>query len=318
MIFIQNIIRKCFTFLSFPQNLKKEQLTKQQYKIIDYIYLKAKIFFYKNSNTLQTHKIFSKKVLNIILAKSLKNFLQLGFIQKMFFVHNRIYLFNLLKKLTQSREGLFWKKLLKEDSVGNPVPYFLERSTSGNLIRQVYLLKKFVDFSKINLQKIENVIEVGGGYGCLAKIFYKINPKINYTIFDTYEVNLLQYYYLNSLNIKSTLGTAGKISLVCSIKDLTKKVNSLKIKKNNTLYTANWSLSEMPLSLRKKLLFLLKKTNFSMVAFQDIFEHINNVEYFKKTQSQLGNHFNYSINEFREMNFALTKRKNFILFIKND
>lgn len=318
MILIQNIIRKCLTFLSFPHNLQQEQLTKYQYKIIDYVNLKAKTFFYKNSNTLQTHKIFSKKVLSIILEKSLKNFLRRGFIQKMFFVHNRIYLYNLLKNLIQSRDGSFWKTLLKEDLVGNPVPYFLEKSTSGNLIRQVYLLKKFVTFSKINLQDIENVIEVGGGYGCMAKIFYKINSNINYSIFDTYEVNLLQYYYLNSLNIRSTLGISGKISLISSIKDLNKKVNSIKIKKNNTLYIANWSLSEMPISLRKKLFFLLKKTNYTMVAFQDIFEHINNLEYFKKTSSRLSDKRHYIINEFKEMNLLLNKRKNFVLFIKND
>ena len=40
------------------------------------------------------------------------------------------------------------------------------------------------------------VFEFGGGYGNMAYSFCKINKNIKYIIFDTYEVNLLQYYYL--------------------------------------------------------------------------------------------------------------------------
>lgn len=42
------------------------------------------------------------------------------------------------------------------------------------------------------------MIEIGGGYGCMAKIFQEINQDVDYTIFDLPEINLLQYYYLKS------------------------------------------------------------------------------------------------------------------------
>ena len=38
-----------------------------------------------------------------------------------------------------------WNILLKENNIGNPVPYFLYSKSSGNRIRQVYILKKFID-----------------------------------------------------------------------------------------------------------------------------------------------------------------------------
>ena len=46
-------------------------------------------------------------------------------------------------------------------------------------------------------------MNLGGGYGCMARIFRKSTKKIKYTIFDTEYVNLIQYYYLknNSLNV---------------------------------------------------------------------------------------------------------------------
>jgi 16S rRNA G1207 methylase RsmC len=51
---------------------------------------------------------------------------------------------------------------------------------------------------KIDLKKdIKKVFEFGGGYGCMARIFSKINKNVKYTCFDTHYVNLLQYYYLN-------------------------------------------------------------------------------------------------------------------------
>ena len=34
----------------------------------------------------------------------------------------------------------------------------------------------------------------------VAQIFYKISNKVNYYIYDMYEVNLLQYYYLKMNN----------------------------------------------------------------------------------------------------------------------
>ena len=46
-----------------------------------------------------------------------------------------------------------WKKLLVENNVGNPVNYFLYKKSSGNRIRQVYHLKKFVDFANLDLKK---------------------------------------------------------------------------------------------------------------------------------------------------------------------
>ena len=73
---------------------------------------------------MNTHKIFSNSVLSLIKSGNLQNFLRLGFIQKMFFVHNRFYNYKFLKKIL-SKKSEFWIKLLSENSVGNPVPFFL-------------------------------------------------------------------------------------------------------------------------------------------------------------------------------------------------
>ena len=53
-----------------------------------------------SNNKLKTHILFSKTVDSLIKEKKLDNFLRQGFIQKMFFVHNRLYnIFFFLKLL---------------------------------------------------------------------------------------------------------------------------------------------------------------------------------------------------------------------------
>jgi hypothetical protein len=144
--------------------------------------------------------------LKLIIQKNLLNFLQRGFIQQMFFIHNRLFIIFELLELFNDKKWYFWRKIIKEDNIGNPVRFFLYPYSSGNKIHQTYHLKKFCDFSKFDLKNLNNVVEFGGGYGNMAKIFKKkINPKLNYIIFDTKEVSLLQYYYLKKSNVKVTI-----------------------------------------------------------------------------------------------------------------
>ena len=89
----------------------------------------------------------------------------------------------------------------------------------------------------------------------MARIFTKINKNIKYTIFDTEIVNLIQFYYLKSLNLKVGFNQ-NKIKLV-------HKQNYNKRKIKNSLFIANWSISETPLNFRKK----IYKRNFKKRIF---------------------------------------------------
>lgn len=235
------------------------------------------------SSKLNTHTIFSEKILNLIKKKDLLNFLQNGDIQQMFFIHNRIFIIFELLGLINDKKWLMWKNLIKENDHGNPVRFFVYPYASGNKIHQVNHLKKFNNFCKHDLKNFKNVFEFGGGYGNMAYTFNKINKNTNYIIFDTLEVNLLQYYYLkkNKLSVGFGYKTKNKIKLVNKFDDL--KILIKKINKNdNNLFIANWSLSEVPISFRKKLEFINKKFDFRLFSFQKKFENIDNLKYFKK------------------------------------
>ena len=267
----------------------------------------------------RTHIIFNKEIINLINQKRLINFLRIPFIQKMFFIHNRLFIKNELNEIKKDKIFYIqWKNLLKEDEVGDPIRYFLYPESSGNRIRQVYHLKKFCDFSNINIKTINRVLEIGGGYGCMARIFSKINHKINYTIYDTFEVNLLQYYFLKLNKLEVAIeNSKSRINLISSIKFN----NEINYKNNSkTLLIANWSLSEMPLKLRKKISKLIFKIPYILISFQDKFENINNLKYFERIKTKLDKQgYETKIKGLQYYNNAiLNTNKHFYLFAKKN
>ena len=315
MNIINNIIRKLLIYLSFPNNLKKEVLSNYQLKTIDEVYTKLEYLVNETfDNKLKTHKTFSENVFSLIKNKNLDNFLRKSFIQKMFFVHNRFYNVKFLKIILNTKSK-FWIDLLDENSIGNPVPFFLYKKSSGNRIRHVYLLKKILDYGKIN--QIDSVIEIGGGYGCMLSIIKKINRNVDYTIFDLAEVNLLQYYYLKSNNINCSIDNISmSVNLISKLELLKTKINLLKKNEKKVLVIANWSISEMPMTLRKNLEFLFEECDYGIVSYQDKFENIENVEYFNSLSNKLNKNFITNISNLNEMNSKLKKHKHYTLLLK--
>jgi hypothetical protein len=316
---MRNLFRIILSYLSF---YFKNDTSK--FKKIDQIINNEIINKLKNKKLVKfrkkTHKVFNNKIISLINDKKLINFLRNSFVQKMFFIHNRLFIKNELDEIIKDKKFLFlWKNLLKEDEAGDPIRYFLYPESSGNRIRQVYHLKKFCDFSNINIRTIKKVIEIGGGYGCMTRIFFKISQKIKYIIFDTLEVNLLQYYYLKINKLKVGIeNKRTKINLIYSINKFNNCIN--KRDNSNTLLIANWSLSEMPLKLRNKILKLIFKIPYILISFQDKFENINNIKYFKKIKNILDRKgYKTLISSLQHYNSAfLNTNRHFYLFAKKD
>jgi len=281
---MRNLFRYFLSALSFYLKNNISKYKKKNLIFTNIIIKKLKQKQNIKSLRKKTHIIFNKEIVNLIIQKKLINFLRNPFIQKMFFIHNRLFIKNELREIKNDIKGFsLWKKLLQEDNVGDPIRYFLYPKSSGNRIRQVYHLKKFCDFSNIKIKEIKKVLEIGGGYGCMARIFSKLNSKIKYIIFDTFEVNLLQYYYLKLNKLDANIDNKkSKINLSSSLKDICKDDQN-----PQTLFIANWSLSEMPLKLRSRILKFTFKIPHILISFKDNFENINNLKYFQKIREKL-------------------------------
>jgi len=267
--------------LSFISN-KSENLNKSDLKLIHEVSVMANSLINKRSkNYKKTHVIFSKGVLDMILKKKLKNFLKKSFIQKMFFVHNRFFLVFYLNEIKKNIKWKLWKTLLIENNIGSPIRYFLNPFTSGNKIFQTFHLMKFYEYTKYDIRNYDFILEFGGGYGNMCEMFNRVRKDKYYVIFDTPEVNLLQYYYLKRNNIKVgfDIKNKNKVLLINSLYELKKII--LKHRNKKKLFIANWSLSETPLLFRNEIKFIFEAFDHQLISFQNNFENINNFKYFK-------------------------------------
>ena len=317
---IKGFLRYCLTLLSFFYKNDLSRLQKRHEIITKKLKNKLQYIKFEKEIKCKTHKIFSNFVYDIILKNNTINFLRNANIQNIFFIHNRFFILNELRELQKDKDKWkLWKKLLVENNVGDPIRYFLYPKTSGNRIRQVYYLKKYYDYSKIELLKVNNILEIGGGYGCMAQIFKKINEKCTYVIFDTKEVNFLQYYYLqmNKIPVVMNKIKTGKICLINNL-DLIKKFNKKITRNSNSLFIANWSISEMPIILRNNILNKIKNFSNSIISFQEKFENINNKNYFAKYKKKIEKKVFFEIEKFKfyKKNF-FNKNDHFYLFTKS-
>lgn len=288
---LSDILRKLNSYLSFwckknrPVDTSKDKNIREDIKKM---ILQINII---QKNLKETHNIFNEKLNLLLREENIKNFLRINFVQKMFFLQNRIFVYFELKILKKDKRWPFYKKLIKEEPIGNPVRYFLYQDSSGNRINHVYHLSVLVKELNIDLAKINNVFEFGAGYGCMANIFSKINKKIKYTCFDTPYVNLLQYYYLKHNNLDVGFTEKNKFYLISNPKKI-----KLSYQKNlNSLFIANWSLSETPYNFRKDFIPLIKKNDLILISFQEKFENIDNLNYFNNLKKKFSNKFRIKI-----------------------
>jgi hypothetical protein len=304
-----NFFRKLRTYLSinFPINQKNNNEDLYLYKKINNYYKSLK----KNQKNLKkkTHLILTNEIINLIKNKKLPNFLRNSYLQNIFFVHNRIFLLIYLLNFFLDKNWKFWKKLLVENSIGNPLRFFIFAFTSGNKLFQVFHLKFFNQITDKNIKEFEVILEFGGGYGNMAQVFQKVNKNTKFIIFDLLEVNLLQYYYLrrNGFKVSINRDDGSNIILVNSLIVLKKIL--FKYNSKNSLLIANWSISETPIRFRKKFKFIYNFFNYQLIAYQKTFESIDNVSFFKKK----------IINNLVNKNFILRKcfliRNSFYLII---
>jgi hypothetical protein len=138
------------------------------------------------------------------------------------------------------------KRLLMEDLAGDPRLLNATYATSHTSIHHLYHLIRFADNTGCDFEKIEKVVEWGGGYGNLAKIFRRLKSASTYCIIDTPLFSTLQWLYL------STVLGVENVNLLRRPDDVirTGKVNvvplcfadQLQIKAD--LFLSTWALSE--------------------------------------------------------------------------
>jgi hypothetical protein len=207
---------------------------------------------------------------NDILTSDPRTFLSWECVQYTMFHQSRIAELEELKRKSYWNN---WQNSLLENSAGTPRKYRYLKTSSGNLIHHAYSLAKLKDYTDIDFSKLKTIVEFGGGYGSMARLAHNLGFRGAYIIFDLPEFLALQEYFLGIIGIKNVIYTD----------TLEKLAEALRPSDGNIdLLIATWSLSEAPLDLREKFSEKIASAKNFLISYQNSFEDIDNVAYFKK------------------------------------
>lgn len=162
-----------------------------------------------------------------------------------------------------------WKRAIIESPIGNPEPYKLYPQSSGNMIHQANHLARFLSKTKCKLENLKTIFEFGAGYGCMCRLIHRLGFSGKYVILDLPALVNLQRYYLEKT-------VRGQIAFLTDADEFTEELTD---NSGKSLFIACWSISEAPLSLRKKILNVVK-TDYMLIAFQSRHKKLNNSDFF--------------------------------------
>lgn len=235
---------------------------------------------------------FQADIINEIRSGGIRNFLQCATIQETMNYTPKKVEFNYLFK---SPLWPWYKQIIAEDEIGNPLKLDYYNESSGNLVHHCYSFSRFLDFAKelFSIDNINTVYEVGGGYGSFCRLLINSGFKGKYVLQDVELMKFLQQFFLRCYNVihfKSNplynirAGTKLKIGNAVDVFFRTKPggLNLLYVSEEIDLFIGLWSLSEIPVNDRDIYVELIKRSRFVLIGFQHFFEMNDNFLFFKE------------------------------------
>jgi hypothetical protein len=183
---------------------------------------------------------------NVILPKAPYSFLDNPLLRNTMFVTASEQRLKNQLPLLEKHYGEALPGLLKESRLDRSEKIANKYTTSGNTVHHLYHFALFETTTKHLLAEINSVVEWGGGYGNMAKIFRRVNEHGTYTIIDTALFSSLQWLYLSTVLPESSVNIIRHKS--DKIRD--GKINILPLKYLKThlpegeLFISTWGLSE--------------------------------------------------------------------------
>ena len=307
-------------FIEILQDRSLDPLTYNEIKLVKELKTNiAKISFLPkvSSKAENEWRRYSNRVIYLIKNKDPREFLRWNVIRSTMNVTNSFFIIKEYIHLRRDRKWKkVWKKVIKEDKAGHPIPFFLYPCSSGNLIHHAYILSKFDEKIKENIADIDFIFEFGGGYGGLCRLIHKLGFKGKYIIFDFPVFSVLQTFFLNMVGIPAYFSNKAikhkmvGVDCISDINELKKNIYNFSSKPlSKSLFIATWSLSESPIKIRKKFLELLPLFNLYLIAYQDRFGEVNNKKFFDNWKKEKDIIFyDWKIKHLPGHNFLIGKR----------
>jgi len=225
-----------------------------------------------------------QRLRQLVLNDDPRRFLRWDVVRSTMFVTHPAYIqkeLNYLKK--QPDWNNRWRQAIKESQCGHPIPYPFYPGSSGNLIHNAYHLSQFEQRIHSPVEDMAFVLEFGGGYGSMCRLFHQLGFKGAYVIIDLPPFSALQRYFLKSSDIPvqdlQALSSAQGVFCVSEPDDL-RSVLSGHLFKNKAMFVSTWAISETPMHIRQKFMPFINLCDYYLIAYQHRFKEMDNIRYF--------------------------------------
>ncbi len=241
---------KIFTILFNFFNNKEKKIFKKNYLFFKKNYLEKKTNLNEKSSyfLIPAWSEYAKKIEAYFINNFPLNFLSNPVLRNTMFINSKWEKIQ-LKFLESRYEKNKLKKILLENKFGYPAISSCQYRTSPNSIHHLNHLVLFEEKTGCILSNITNIVEWGGGYGNMAKIFLKINPNVTYSIIDLPIFIFIQAIYLSSIfgrekiNVITEINKKIKnncINLITLNEELLKSIDFYQ----PDIFISTWALSE--------------------------------------------------------------------------
>lgn len=228
---------------------------------------------------------FREEVRRNFAAYDPRSFLRWPLIQHTMCVTNSGAVIHELFALRFSAKWPLFRRAVVESPTGNPIRFLYHPESSGNLLHHCYHVMRFEEVTGADITNLDTVVEFGGGYGSMCRLFHRLGFKGRYLIYDLPEFSALQRYFLKNLGLPVRDGTDDCTENgIYLFTDLTLLQQALKQRpaQGASAFVATWSLSESPAELRDRFLPVVEAFDYFLIAFQDRFYEMDNNEYFAR------------------------------------
>ena len=229
----------------------------------------------------------TQRLSELVLNDDPRKFLRWNVINETMFVSHPEYIRKELGYLASLPDwGSRWRKAIKESPIGHPPPYLFYPGSSGLLIHHAYHLAQFEEKTGTRVDQMDRVMEFGGGYGSMCRLFHNLGFRGRYVIFDLPHFSALQQFFLKSIGIEvhsiDTLGSANDGVICVSDLEHLRLLHPSEVEEHNSMFIATWSISETPIKFRQSILPLITSFSAFLIAYQHQYGEVNNLQFFSE------------------------------------
>jgi hypothetical protein len=161
-----------------------------------------------------------------------------------------------------------WKDKIKETTL-KPNSHSVCSESSTNNLHHAYSLQILMENIGYKLNEFDDVVEFGGGYGNVCRLFKIWGHNKPYYLYDIPELIQIQKYYLGKNDIITNIYYKSDQDIINTIE-------------GNSLFIGMWSISEVPMAERAQLLENLKffECRNIFLALGGQFQSENNTNWF--------------------------------------